>query len=90
MYCTSFSALNSYTRYGTYDTQSCESNNGKLTVFGHTAMSNTSRGTFGFTDCNSGSPDQLKGIDDYQDGWSCGDSWTPQSVRGERMIILVK
>ena len=93
MYCTSASYIAHYCKAGTYNNNSSYVANDVGTIFGHNTVSNmssTSRLTFGFTDYNSTSSYQGKGIDDYQDGWSCSDQWTPQAVRGERMMLLVK
>jgi len=66
---------------------------------GGTSIGSLSRGsgveavTFGFTDGTNTTGAyiaQTAGADDYQDGWSCGDAWTPLSVRGERALVMVR
>ena len=81
-----------YTLAGTYNPSGVA--DGKGTVFGHDSvitMSDTARRTFGFTDtAEASATQQAVGVDDYQDGWSCGDLWAPQEIRGQRMVVLVR
>ncbi|MGB1012527.1 MAG: fibrinogen-like YCDxxxxGGGW domain-containing protein [Nannocystaceae bacterium] len=84
-----------YTKAGTHNSNGSYVANGKGTVFGHSlvnSMDTSSRRTFGFTDQRHTPPGQTGvGIDDYQDGWSCSDSWTPSAdIKGARMMVLVR
>ncbi|MBW2732131.1 MAG: hypothetical protein JRH20_07030 [Deltaproteobacteria bacterium] len=81
-----------YTKAGTYAPNATYVANNVGTIFGHDTapnMDGRSRTSFGFTDARDHIKGQVKGIDDYQDGWACGDSWVPQAVRGQRMVVLV-
>ncbi|MDX9719951.1 MAG: fibrinogen-like YCDxxxxGGGW domain-containing protein [Myxococcota bacterium] len=85
-----------YTMGGTYVQTATFLAYQRGTVFGHNRaadMSTSTRATFGFTDRSAHSTtgaSSITGIDDYQDGWSCGDAWTPKEARGSRMIVLVR
>ena len=83
-----------YCRAGTYNPQPTYIGNGTGTVFGHnttTTMNDVARMSFGFTDAvEAGATASGSGVDDYQDGWSCGDLWGPQEIRGERMVVFVR
>lgn len=81
-----------YTKAGTYNDVAAYVGNRKGTIFGHDSvadMTTSARFTFGFTDTSVHADGQINGVDDYQDGWSCGDLWVPQAVRGQRMVVLV-
>jgi hypothetical protein len=92
--CTGAGDIVHFTKAGTYNSSASYIANGKGTVFGHSTVNNmttSSRRTFGFTDRRHTPPGQTGiGIDDYQDGWSCGDSWGPKEVKGGRMVVLVR
>ncbi|MCA9662217.1 MAG: hypothetical protein KC486_28015 [Myxococcales bacterium] len=92
--CTGAGDIIHYTKAGTYNSNAGYIANGKGTIFGHSVandMTTSARRTFGFTDRRHTPPGQTGiGIDDYQDGWSCGDSWVPQNVKGGRMVVLVR
>jgi len=86
-----------YTTAGTYVSNASFIANGKGTVFGHDtvgSMASSARRSFGFTDTRDhsgdGSRSSVYGLDDYQDGWSCGDLWMPQALRGARLMVLVR
>lgn len=84
-----------YCKAGTYISDPSFIADGKGTVFGHSNVNNmntSSRRTFGFTDRRHTPPGQTGvGIDDYQDGWSCSDNWTPSGdIKGARMMVLVR
>ncbi len=92
MHCTSNHIIH-YGKAGTFNPCANCVANLRGTIFGHdsaTTMNSGARQTFGFTDAISNPPSQTHGVDDYQDGWSCGDVWAPQQVRGGRMVVLVK
>ncbi len=84
-----------YCKAGTYNSNAAYFANNKGTVFGHSivnTMNTSSRRTFGFTDIRHTPPGQTGiGVDDYQDGWSCSDTWTPSAdIKGARMMVLVR
>jgi hypothetical protein len=43
-----------------------------------------------FTDYNSHSTGQLAGLDDFQDGFGCGDDWNPVSQKGRATFVMVR
>ncbi len=93
--CTNSGDIIHYTKAGTYNSNAQYIADGKGTIFGHSTvntMNSSARRTFGFTDRRHTPPDQTGiGIDDYQDGWSCSDNWTPENlVKGQRMVVLVR
>lgn len=32
----------------------------------------------------------MSGLEDFQDGWACGDAWSPQSARGASSYLMVR
>lgn len=82
---------------GTYVTNASYLAYQRGTVFGHnsaSSMAQSTRRTLGFTDrgdhSGAGGTSSVYGLDDYQDGWSCGDTWEPKALRGARLMLLVR
>jgi hypothetical protein len=49
-------------------------------------------GYMSFHDSSDGSSpsSDYQGFDDYQNGCSCGNTWAPKSVQGQRSVFFVR
>ena len=56
-----------------------------------TATSDHTNYQMSFTEyAQHGGGASMYGLDDFQDGWGCGDSWSPKSVRGHSSFIMIR
>jgi cysteine-rich repeat protein len=47
-------------------------------------------GKMSFTDAENSATASAKGLDDFQDGYGCGDEWTPRTARGASSFVMVR
>lgn len=48
------------------------------------------KGNMSFTDDHTGGNGSLNGLDDFQDGAGCGDSWAPKANRGASTFVMIR